>query len=89
MIIDLGYRRLVRPILFRAYAGDAERVHEQSRTDVDLEDQLSGPIACDDRARIVELTGRGADRVVEARADLPATWGRPLGCGAAPTTHFG
>jgi dihydroorotate dehydrogenase len=30
LIIDLGYRRLVRPVLFRAYGGDAERVHEQT-----------------------------------------------------------
>ena len=30
MIIDLGYRRLVRPLLFRAYGGDAERVHERT-----------------------------------------------------------
>ncbi len=30
MILDLGYRRLVRPVLFRAYGGDAERVHEQT-----------------------------------------------------------
>ena len=24
------YHRLVRPVLFRAYGGDAERVHEQT-----------------------------------------------------------
>ena len=30
MIIDLGYRHLVRPLLFRAYGGDAERVHERT-----------------------------------------------------------
>lgn len=30
MIIDLGYRRVLRPLLFRAYGGDAERVHEQT-----------------------------------------------------------
>ena len=30
MIIDLGYRGLLRPLLFRAYGGDAERVHEQT-----------------------------------------------------------
>ena len=27
-----AYRRLLRPVLFRAYAGDAERVHEQTLT---------------------------------------------------------
>ena len=30
MIIDLGYRGVLRPVLFRAYGGDAERVHEQT-----------------------------------------------------------
>jgi dihydroorotate dehydrogenase len=30
VIIDLGYRRVLRPLLFRAYDGDAERVHEQT-----------------------------------------------------------
>jgi len=30
VIIDLGYRRVLRPLLFRAYGGDAERVHEQT-----------------------------------------------------------
>ncbi len=30
MIIDLGYRRALRPLLFRAYDGDAERIHEQT-----------------------------------------------------------
>jgi dihydroorotate dehydrogenase len=32
VIADLGYRRVLRPLLFRAYAGDAERVHEQTLT---------------------------------------------------------
>ena len=30
MIIDLGYRKVVRPIMFRAYSGDAEQIHEQT-----------------------------------------------------------
>ena len=30
MIIDLGYRGFLRPLLFRAYRGDAERVHERT-----------------------------------------------------------
>ncbi|HEX6758210.1 MAG TPA: quinone-dependent dihydroorotate dehydrogenase [Propionibacteriaceae bacterium] len=30
MIIDLGYRGLLRPLLFRAYGEDAERAHEQT-----------------------------------------------------------
>ncbi len=30
MIIDLGYRRLLRPVMFRAGSGDPERVHEQT-----------------------------------------------------------
>jgi dihydroorotate dehydrogenase len=30
VIIDLGYRRILRPLLFRAYDGDAERVHERT-----------------------------------------------------------
>jgi dihydroorotate dehydrogenase len=30
VIIDRGYRRLLRPLLFRAYHGDAERVHERT-----------------------------------------------------------
>ncbi len=28
VITDLAYRRLLRPLLFRAYGGDAERIHE-------------------------------------------------------------
>ena len=30
MIIDRGYRGVLRPLLFRAYGGDAERIHEQT-----------------------------------------------------------
>jgi dihydroorotate dehydrogenase len=30
VILDLGYRGVARPLLFRAYAGDAERIHEQT-----------------------------------------------------------
>jgi dihydroorotate dehydrogenase len=30
VIIDLGYRGLLRPLLFRAYDGDAERVHDRT-----------------------------------------------------------
>jgi dihydroorotate dehydrogenase len=30
VILDVGYRRLLRPLLFSAYGGDAERVHEQT-----------------------------------------------------------
>ena len=30
MIIDIGYRGVLRPLLFRAYGGDAERIHEQT-----------------------------------------------------------
>ena len=32
MIVDLGYRRLVRPLLFRSGGGDPERVHESTLT---------------------------------------------------------
>jgi dihydroorotate dehydrogenase len=30
VILDLGYRGVLRPLLFRAYGGDAERIHEQT-----------------------------------------------------------
>jgi dihydroorotate dehydrogenase len=30
VIIDHGYRRVLRPLLFRAYDGDAERIHEET-----------------------------------------------------------
>jgi dihydroorotate dehydrogenase len=30
VIIDLGYRRVLRPLLFGAYDGDAERIHDQT-----------------------------------------------------------
>jgi dihydroorotate dehydrogenase len=30
VIIDLGYRGVLRPLLFRAYDGDAERIHEET-----------------------------------------------------------
>lgn len=29
-LVELGYRRVLRPALFRAYGGDPERVHEQT-----------------------------------------------------------
>jgi dihydroorotate dehydrogenase len=32
VITDLGYRGFVRPLLFRAYSGDAERIHERTLT---------------------------------------------------------
>jgi dihydroorotate dehydrogenase len=34
VIIDLGYRGLLRPLLFRTYGGDPERVHERTLTAV-------------------------------------------------------
>ena len=30
MIIDLGYSKVLRPLMFRAYRGDPERIHEQT-----------------------------------------------------------
>jgi dihydroorotate dehydrogenase len=33
-VADLGYRALLRPLLFRAYDGDAERIHERTLTAV-------------------------------------------------------
>jgi dihydroorotate dehydrogenase len=30
VIMDLGYRGVLRPLLFRAYGGDAERIHERT-----------------------------------------------------------
>ena len=30
MIMNLGYRGMLRPLLFRAYGGDAERVHDRT-----------------------------------------------------------
>ncbi len=30
MIIDLGYRGILRPLLFRAHGGDSERIHERT-----------------------------------------------------------
>ncbi|HEY6686190.1 MAG TPA: quinone-dependent dihydroorotate dehydrogenase [Propionibacteriaceae bacterium] len=30
MIIDVGYRGLLRPLLFRAYSGDAEQIHDRT-----------------------------------------------------------
>ena len=35
MIVALGYRKVVRPIMFRAYGGDAEQVHEQTLSMID------------------------------------------------------
>jgi dihydroorotate dehydrogenase len=34
VIIDLGYRGMLRPLLFRAHEGDAERIHERTLTAV-------------------------------------------------------
>jgi dihydroorotate dehydrogenase len=30
VITDVGYRRLLRPLLFRAYSGDAEQIHDRT-----------------------------------------------------------
>jgi dihydroorotate dehydrogenase len=30
VIMDLGYRGMLRPLLFRAYSGDAERIHDRT-----------------------------------------------------------
>jgi dihydroorotate dehydrogenase len=30
VIIDLGYRRVLRPVLFRTYGGDPERIHDRT-----------------------------------------------------------
>ena len=30
MITDVGYRGLLRPLLFRAYSGDAEQIHDRT-----------------------------------------------------------
>jgi dihydroorotate dehydrogenase len=32
VIMDLGYRGVLRPLLFRAYGGDAERIHDRTLT---------------------------------------------------------
>jgi dihydroorotate dehydrogenase len=60
------YRRLVRPVLFRAYGGDAERIHEQTLTWLAALGRL-GPA----RAAAAALWDRHRQPVTVAGVDFP------------------
>ncbi len=68
------YRRLVRPLLFRAYGGDAERVHEQTLTSLRTVGQLA-PV----RAATGALLARHRRPVTVAGIDFPSPVGVAAG----------
>ena len=74
MIIDLGYRRLVRPVLFRAGGGDPERVHEAT---LSLINKLGErPTA---RAVVSRVLARHRSPVTVAGVDFPGQVGVAAG----------
>lgn len=68
------YRRLVRPVLFRAYGGDAERVHEQTLTSLRTVGQVA-PV----RAATAALLARHRRPVIVAGIDFPSQVGVAAG----------
>ncbi len=68
------YERLVRPLLFRAYGGDAERVHEQTLRGLALLGR-TGP----GRGLTGALLARGRSPVSVAGIDFPGTVGVAAG----------
>ncbi len=68
------YQRLVRPLLFRAYGGDAERVHEQTLAGLSLLGR-TGP----GRGLAAALLARGRKPVTVAGIDFPGSVGVAAG----------
>ena len=68
------YRRLVRPVLFRAYGGDAERVHEQTLAVLGGLGRVA-PLRAGTRA----LAGRHRRAVTVAGIDFPSPVGVAAG----------
>ena len=69
-----GYRRVVRPLLFRAFGGDAERVHETTLRAIGLLGRV--PPA---RAAAAALWARHRDPVTVAGIDFPGLVGLAAG----------
>lgn len=74
MIIDLGYRRVLRPLLFRARGGDPERVHEATLTMIARVGERPRL-----RAGIARLLAGGGDPVTVAGVDFPGRVGVAAG----------
>jgi dihydroorotate dehydrogenase len=74
VIIDLGYRRVLRPLMFRAYRGDPERVHEQTLAAIARAGQ-SRPA----RAAIAALCARHRVPVTVAGIQFPGMVGLAAG----------
>ena len=68
------YRRLVRPVLFRAYGGDAERVHEQTLRSLRAVGRVA-PV----RAATAMLLARHRRPVIVAGIDFPGPVGVAAG----------
>jgi len=74
MIVDLGYRRLVRPLLFRAEGGDPERVHERTLSMINRVGEH--PVA---RAALSGVLARHRQPVRVAGVDFPGRVGVAAG----------
>lgn len=74
MIIDLGYRRLVRPVLFRSGGGDPERVHESTLSMINTLGER--PMA---RAAVSRVLARHRSPVTVAGVDFPGRVGVAAG----------
>jgi dihydroorotate dehydrogenase len=74
VIIDLGYRRVLRPLMFRAYREDPERIHEQTLTAIARAGQ-SRPT----RAAIAALCARHRVPVTVAGIQFPGMVGLAAG----------
>ncbi len=74
MITDVGYRRLLRPVLFRAAGGDPERVHEATLT---LINKMGGSASA--RSALAALFGRHRQPVRVSGVDFPGRVGVAAG----------
>ena len=59
-VLGGGYARVLRPVMFRAYAGDPERVHHATLQTLEAVDRHPGALAA------LRLLTRGPRRPVEA-----------------------
>ena len=74
MILDRGYRSALRPLLFRAYGGDAERVHDTTVSMINFVGERPRL-----RAGVARLVGGDRDPVTVAGIDFPGRVGVAAG----------
>lgn len=74
MIIDLGYRKVLRPLLFRSGGGDPERVHDRTLSMISFVGERPRL-----RAGVASLLGAERDPVGVAGIDFPGRVGVAAG----------